>query len=168
MHMLLGNGDAEVKVDQFEKRVRSNRDGAAAIVAADVKNDAVASGGERPAEIGVDQQSAVINLAFQKEGEVRVLGYGPKFGAHPAGNNAAGYIDDVDGNAGHRATSPHLLRQPGEFFRDEHENERKDDDQAGRRGGADVKVGFNLLPEMNRENLGPLVGKKQRHRHVVE
>ena len=168
MHMLLGNGDAEVKVDQLEKRVCSDRDVAAAIVAADVKHDAVTPGGERPAEIGVDQQSAVINLAFQKECEVRVLGYGPKFGPHPAGNNSARYIDDVDGNARHRVALPHLLRQPGESLRDEHENERADYDQAGGRGGADVEVGFNLLPEMNRENLGSLVGKKQRHRHVIE
>ena len=74
MHMLLGDGDAEVKVDQFEKRVCANRDVTAAIVAADVKNDAVTSGGERPAKIGGDQQSAVLNLAFQKKCEVRVFG----------------------------------------------------------------------------------------------
>jgi hypothetical protein len=105
MDVLLGNGDAEVKIDPFEKRICPNCDATAAIIAADIKYSAVLSCGEGPDEIGVNQQSMLINLARQKMRELRVPGSGPEFGAHPMGYDSARNIDDVDGNAGHRTMS---------------------------------------------------------------
>src|SRR5436190_13873669 len=53
-------------------------------------------------------------------------------------------------------------------FGEQHENERHDHDHARSRGRAHIEIGLDLLPEMDRQHFGALVGKEERHRHIVE
>src|SRR5882672_9807929 len=78
VHMLRRIGDAEVEMDLFEKRIGSGRNVVAAIPGADVKHGAVASGGKRPVEPGMDQQSAVADFAFEQARQWRVTSCGPQ------------------------------------------------------------------------------------------
>ena len=63
---------------------------------------------------------------------------------------------------------PHLTRKPKHPLNDKHERKREYHDQTGSCSGSDIEIGIDLLPEMDRQDLGALVGKEQRHRHVVE
>lgn len=74
----------------------------------------------------------------------------------------------ADINKNGRTALPHLLRKPRHSLGEQHQQNRKDHNQAGNRGGADVEVGVDLLPKMDRQYFRALIGQKQRHRDIVE